>query len=172
MLSGPEIKKQWLAGNITIDPFDEEQLNPNSYNVRLSDQLLIYTFRDYLAVNRNNITSQLIIPSDGLVLFPGALYIAATVEKVGSSKFVPCIDGRSSLGRLGLNVHQTAGFGDVGFENVWCLELTVVHPLLILPNIKIAQVSFEMVQGEIKPYAGKYKAQTGPTASKLWKEFI
>lgn len=170
MLSGPEIIRQRELGNITIEPFTVEQVNPNSYNVRLGDKLRVY--RDtVLDVRRQPETEEIEIPERGVVLPVGIGHLGATVEVVGSEKFVPVLNGRSSIGRLFLLVHATAGFGDTSFLGSFTLELIAMDkPVRIYPGMQIAQIAFEQVQGELRGYKGKYQGQTGPVESRLWME--
>src|SRR5262245_23842318 len=113
ILSGHEIRRQ-LGAKIKIDPFDEANLNPNSYNLTLHNELMTYE-EVVLDMRKANRVRRLVIPDDGLVLSPNQLYLARTVERTETHGYVPMIEGRSSIGRLGLFVHITAGFGDVGF---------------------------------------------------------
>ena len=113
ILSGHEIRKQ-LGDNIHIDPFDDKRLNPNSYNLSLHDELLVYE-EVVLDMRKSNRVARVRIPEEGLVLTPNQLYLGRTVERTETHNLVPMIEGRSSIGRLGLFVHVTAGFGDVGF---------------------------------------------------------
>lgn len=175
MLGGLEIARLVRMGDIVIDPFDPEQLNPNSYNVRLADDLLTYcgSLMDEqyrLDPRRENPTERLVIPPAGYCLQPGLLYLGSTVERTYSPKHVPRIDGRSSVGRLGISVHVTAGFGDVGFNGTWTLEITCVEPVVVYPGMRIAQVSFSPVIGDFVPYRGKYQGQIGATASRMHAE--
>src|SRR5690606_35047853 len=119
ILSGKEIYRN-LNKKIFIEPFNERQLNPNSYNLRLHNQLLVYE-DPVLDMKKPNKTSVLTIPESGLVLEPNRLYLGRTVEYTRTEGFVPMLEGRSSVGRLGLVVHVTAGFGDVGFAGYWTL---------------------------------------------------
>ncbi len=112
ILSGQEIKAQ-LGKNIIIEPFDESRLNPNSYNLTLHDELLVYE-EVVLDMRRPNRTRRIKIPPEGLVLTPNQLYLGRTVERTETYNLVPMIEGRSSVGRLGLFVHVTAGFGAIG----------------------------------------------------------
>ena len=109
ILSGLEIKRQAAEGNIKIEPFDDKLLNPNSYNLRLHNELLIYE-DEVLDMKKPLSTKTIVIPEDGLVLEPGRLYLGRTVEKTATNRFVPMLEGRSSVGRLGLYIHVTAGF--------------------------------------------------------------
>jgi dCTP deaminase len=113
ILSGEEIRKN-LGKQVVIDPFREAQLNPNSYNLTLHDELLTYE-EVVLDMRQPNRTRRLTIPQEGMVLNPNQLYLGRTVERTETHDLVPMIEGRSSIGRLGLFVHVTAGFGDVGF---------------------------------------------------------
>jgi dCTP deaminase len=81
------------------------------------------------------------------------------------------LEGRSSVGRLGLAVHITAGFGDDGFAGQWVLELATTHPLKVYPGVAICQVAYTAIVGESSAYRGKYQGQRGPVPSGLWKEF-
>lgn len=194
ILTGKEIAVQLALGNLKIDPFDEKQLNPNSYDMRLGNKLLVYTKvvaygqdgglvpvepswavrRDHpetvLDVRKDNPTKTLEIPEEGIVLHPGILYLGSTAEIAGSSVFRPCMDGKSSLGRLGLNIHQTAGYGDTAFMGTWTLEISVIHPLRIYAGMRIGQISFTAVLGEVVAYAGKYQNQREPTASRSHRD--
>lgn len=108
---------------------------------------------------------------DGITLFPGILYLGHTVERTKCHGLVPQIDGRSSVARLGITVHQTAGFGDNGFDGQWTFEITVAFPVRIYSGSQIAQVSFTPISGVQGPwYEGKYAGQVGPVKSGWWKE--
>ena len=133
ILTGNEIKLQREAGNIIISDWDETRLGPNSYNLRLSPELVAYK-EAVLDPKQDNRTGRLVIPEEGLVLHPGRLYLAKTVEYTETHNLVPMLVGRSSIGRLGIFVHVTAGFGDVGFSGNWTLELTCVQPVRVYPR--------------------------------------
>jgi len=169
MLTGHEIMRQMKKGNIIINPFNIQQLNPNSYNVKLDNRLKVYESDVILDIKGDNSCySEIIIPSDGFVLSPGKLYIGATKEIIGSDKFISAIDGRSSIGRLGMQVHLTAGFGDLGFKGRYTLEITVVNPIRIYEGLPIAQVYFEKPDGKIDfLYKGRYQGQMEPTTSRI-----
>lgn len=178
-LTGKEILRQMELGHIEIDPFDKSRINPNSYNVRLAPELLVYkpnttsyiTGKKYveLDAHKKNETESLRIPETGLILKPNTLYLGRTVERTYTDKYVPMIDGRSSTGRLGMLIHATAGFGDVGFNGTWTLEIFVVHPLKIYPYDEIGQVSFETLEGDASyQYNGRYNNQQDVTASRFY----
>ena len=168
MLTANEILKQIKLGNIGIDPFDINCLNPNSYNVHLADEIIQYDKHIVLDMKKkDNRYTKKIIPESGLTLYPNTLYIGSIKETVSSDKFISAIDGRSSIGRLGMQVHLTAGFGDIGFHGTYTLEMTVIQPLRIYPDFQIAQVYFEKPDGKINfLYHGRYQNQKDPTESK------
>lgn len=164
MLTGPRIIEEVQNGRILIDPFVPENVGPNSVDLRLGSSLAYYTDAILDPRERNSWALKR-ITERGLVLDPGNLYLGHTIEKAGSDHYVPLLEGRSSLGRLGVQVHMTAGFGDVGFKRQWTLEITVQHPVRLYAGMRICQVCFHEVSGPIKLYAGKYQRQAGPTAS-------
>lgn len=171
ILSGLEIEKQIRAGKISIDPFDGERLNPNSYNLRLHNELLVYT-DDLLDMKKSLCTQKIVIPEDGLVLRPGRLYLGRTFERTATDSFVPMLEGRSSIGRLGLCIHVTAGFGDIGFSGYWTLEIQCVQPVKVYPMVEICQIYYHTIEGEFLLYAGgKYQNNVGIQPSLMYKDF-
>ena len=140
ILTDKTINDEISEGNIVIEPFNPENLGTNSYDLTLSNTLVLYTER-VLDVRKKNPSTPIIIPDEGIILQPGIVYLASTVEYTETLKHVPIIQGKSSLGRLGLAVHVTAGFGDVGFKGHWTLELLTVQPLKIYAGMKIAQLT-------------------------------
>ncbi|MEO1050513.1 MAG: dCTP deaminase [Bacteroidota bacterium] len=170
ILSGLEIEAR-MGKDIAIEPYDRAQLNPNSYNLRLHDELLVYD-APVLDMKLDNKASKLIIPPTGLQLDPGRLYLGRTLERTRTDKLVPMLEGRSSIGRLGMFVHVTAGFGDVGFNGYWTLEIFVVQPLVIYPGVEVCQIYFHHIQGDYKTYQnGKYQNNDGIQPSKLYQDF-
>jgi len=186
ILSDSEILKEMQVGNIRIDNFRPSQLNGASYNVRLADELLVYE-TDYidpikgyvstafgtLDMKKKNPTKTIKIPEEGYVLYPGRLYLGMTVERTFTGpKLEPIFDGRSSVGRLGLFVHVTAGFGDPGFDGHWTLEITPIQPIRIYADVNIGQVYYHPLKGKcLKPYRGKYQGNSGIQASMMYKDF-
>lgn len=169
ILTGKEIERR-LGSDIIIEPYEAEQLNPNSYNLRLHNELLLYK-GDILDPKKNNETESLIIPEEGFVLEPGRLYLARTLEYTETRGLVPMILGRSSVGRLGITVHITSGFGDVGFCGYWTLQLTCVQKVRIYPGMKICQIFYHTVLGEYDSYSSKkYQGSTKIMSSQLYKE--
>ena len=169
ILSGHEILAQ-LGKNIVIDPFDPNRLNPNSYNLTLHDELLVYE-EIVLDMRRPNRYRRIKIPAEGLVLNPNQLYLGRTVERTETHGLVPMIEGRSSIGRLGLFVHVTAGFGDVGFCGYWTLEMFAVQPVRVYPGVAICQIIYHDVRGSFTEYrSDKYQHNTDIQPSLLYKE--
>lgn len=170
ILSGLEIKNR-LGTDIKIEPFDESRLNPNSYNLRLNNGLIIYSEK-VLDMKKNNNFFKITIPDEGYVLQPGQLYLGRTVEYTETENLVPMLEGRSSVGRLGINVHSTAGFGDVGFKGFWTLEISVVEPVRIYPFCEICQIYYHTIEGNYIPYRkGKYQQNEGIQTSRMFLDF-
>ncbi len=170
ILSGLEIMRH-MGKQIVIEPFDQKLINPNSYNLRLHDELLVYD-DEVLDMKKPNTTHTITIPPEGLLLQPGKLYLGRTVEYTRTDGFVPMLEGRSSIGRLGLYIHVTAGFGDVGFKGFWTLEIHCVQPIVIYPFVEICQIYYHTVKGNYEAYtSGKYQDNTGIQPSLLYKEF-
>lgn len=173
ILSGDAIRRHQRRGNITISPWDDEKINPNSYNLTLFPQL--YEVRpncgDVYDIGEPARIYPVDIPMIGLDLKPGVLYLGQTNEVAGSRKFVPMIEGRSSIGRCGIFIHVTAGFGDVGFVGRWTLEICVVQPTRIYPWIDIAQVFFHTTSPwNRRKYDGQYQDQQVIKPSGIWRE--
>ena len=170
ILSGLEIEKN-LGKNIIIEPFSRSQLNSNSYNVRLHNKLLVYKEKT-LDMKKPNETKEIIISDKGFKLEPNELYLGRTMEYTTTKNFVPMIEGRSSIGRLGIFIHITAGFGDVGFSGYWTLEIFCIKPIIIYPNVEIAQLYYHTIDGEYEEYSsGKYQNNTDVQPSMLYKDF-
>ena len=171
ILSGKEILNK-LGKDIHIEPFSEKQVNPNSYNLRLAPDLMIYD-NDILDMKTENKVSPITIPEEGLLLEPGKLYLGRTVEHTFTEKYVPMLEGRSSIGRLGLFIHVTAGFGDVGFSGFWTLEIFCVQPIRIYADVEICQIYYHSIDGDYDLYkkSGKYQDNDGIQPSLLYQDF-
>jgi dCTP deaminase len=171
ILLGSEISKALADGKIVISPYNESQLNPNSYDLRLGHKYLKYN-DPILDAAKINSTETYRIPKEGLILMPNELYLMETQEITETDHFVPGIEGRSSIGRLGIDIHATAGFGDIGFKGTWTLEISVKKPVRIYANMRICQVYFMTCSKpeECDLYKGKYINQNMPRPSYIWKE--
>ena len=169
ILSGKEIVRR-MGKEIVIEPFFPERVNPNSYNLSLYPQLMVYD-TPVLDMKKNNPTRTLEIPEVGLTLEPGKLYLGRTDEYTRTDGLVPMLEGRSSIGRLGIFIHVTAGFGDVGFSGYWTLEIFCVQPVTIYPHVEICQIYYHDLLGDYDRYeSGKYQNNTGIQPSLLYRE--
>lgn len=170
ILSGKEIANR-IDNDIIIKPFDKDKLNPNSYNLTLSDELVVYTDLQ-LDMKKNNPHQQIKIPAEGILLEPSRLYLGRTVEYTETHNLVPMLEGRSSVGRLGLFIHVTAGFGDVGFKGFWTLEIFCVQPIRIYAGVEICQVYYHTIEGDYESYSsGKYQNNQGIQTSQLFRDY-
>ena len=170
ILSGKEIIER-KEKDILIDPFNENQVNPNSYNLRLHNELLVYD-SPVLDMKEDNPATKIVIPEEGLLLDSRKLYLGRTMEYTETHNLVPMLEGRSSVGRMGLFVHITAGFGDVGFKGYWTLEIFCVQPIRIYPSIEICQIFYHSIEGDYTPYkSGKYQGNKDIQTSMLYKDF-
>lgn len=160
MLSGKAILKAIEDGDIVIDPLVPEHVGPNSVDLTIDELWYVQAFEGALDPRKDNAGSLSSIEWTGeshRTLRPGVLYLGKTREVAGARQnYVPCIEGRSSLARLGLHVHISAGFGDVGYVNHWTLELLATLPIRIYRGMRIAQIYFTRLEGEAVPYHGKY----------------
>jgi dCTP deaminase len=172
ILSDTAIRDAIANGDIVIEPFDPTALGGNSYDVRLSQWLRVYepTERWFgsgggqpvLDAKVDNPTREVVIDDRGMVLVPGQLYLASTVEYTETHAHVPYLDGRSSVGRLGISIHETAGRGDVGFCGHWTMEVTVVHPVRVYAGMRVGQLTFHTVEGRVSD-ASVYSRKAGNT---------
>lgn len=177
VLSDKKILEELKAGNIIIDPFEEKYLNPNSVDLTLAPACKVYEEGLILDPRKPNPVQEFIIPEDGFVLRPGELYLYSCRETIGvKGTICATVMGKSSLGRLGLDIHVCAGFIDSGFVGSLVLEMRVERPLKIYPGMKICQIKFERVEGTVlesydqKP-GSKYMNQTGVQESKYHENF-
>jgi dCTP deaminase len=159
ILTGAQIEAERTAGHITIDPFETELVNPNSYNYRLGSSLLEKV--------ENVGWVKTVIPSDGFVLKPRRLYLGSTYEKLGSTDFAMSLIGRSSIGRLGLFLQVSANLGHVGSCHSWTLELVAARPIRVYPQMRIGQISFWSNEGDLIPYTAGYSRFDDPATSAL-----
>lgn len=169
ILTGDEIHRQVDKGKITITPFDANSINPVSYNVRSGNTVTIYNVRDHFDTDDPSTYADTVtfdLTDKGFMLRPGTLYLVPTLEVIGSDRFEPILTGRSSIGRLGVSIHQQAGFADVGYLGHLTMQFKVTYPTKIYPNRQYAQVYFQTVMGKIRPYAGRYQHSIGAVPSK------
>lgn len=170
ILTGDEIEREWKNGRITIDPFIPEQVNPNSYNFRLGRTLRVYQ-PGVLDVRTANAYEEITIPDEGYVLEPGRLYLAHTIEVLGSDSYAPTFAARSSIARLGIFINLSASLGDIGYKGEWTLQLFTMHRVRIYPGINIGQMMWWRPTGDIVLYEGKYQGAVGPRSSDIHLDF-
>ena len=174
ILSDAEILKSIEHKEIVLAPFRRECLGTNSYDVHLSKHLATYKNRVLDAKVHNEI-EHFEIPEEGFVLEPQINYLGSTIEYTETHHSVPFLEGKSSVGRLGIDIHATAGKGDVGFCNHWTLEISVKQPVRVYEGMPIGQLIYFRVEGEIlMPYhekdSAKYTEQTPlPVESMMWR---
>lgn len=174
ILTDIQILEEISKGTIMIEPFRPECMGTNSYDVHLGRYLATYINRVLDAKVHNKI-EEFMIPEEGYVLQPGVLYLGVTEEYTETHAHVPFLEGKSSTGRLGIDIHATAGKGDVGFCNTWTLEISVSQPVRIYAGMPIGQLIYFAIAGEIKTYYNskqdaKYNKRTvKPVESMMWK---
>jgi dCTP deaminase len=165
-LTGNEVIECVKKGEIIIDPFDENNINPNSYNYYLDKKIKRIT-NQIIDLKKEEEYEELLIGEDGLLLFPGECYLGATREYFGSDHFASLITGRSSIGRKFITNHITAGLIDQGFFGKITLEITVKKPTIVYTDVKFGQIFWFTVKGEKRLYTGKYQNQNEATISRL-----
>jgi dCTP deaminase len=174
ILSDSKILEAIAAKDIVIEPYDRDCLGSNSYDVHLGRYLAVYNDA-VLDARKHNEIRELIIPDEGFVLQPGTLYLGVTEEYTETHKHVPFLEGKSSVGRLGIDIHATAGKGDVGFCNTWTLEISVSMPVRIYAGMPIGQLIYFIVDGDVvntynNKSSAKYNERTvRPVESMMWK---
>jgi dCTP deaminase len=171
ILSGKKIIQEVRAGRIIIDPFDEECVNPNSYNFTLSDTFLVYD-TEVIDTRSKNSTKIVKMKDHQLILEPWKLYLASTRETMGSDYYAPTFAARSSVARLGMFINLSAPLGDIGFIGEWTLQLFAMHPIRVYEGMKIGQMMFWQPSGERLIYDGKYQGAKGPMESQIFKDIL
>jgi dCTP deaminase len=174
ILTDQQILAEIERGNIIIEPYDRGCLGTNSYDVHLGRYLA--TYRDaVLDARKHNEIETFEIPAAGFVLQPGVLYLGVTDEYTESHAHVPFLEGKSSVGRLGIDIHATAGKGDIGFCNHWTLEISVSMPVRVYHGMPVGQLIYFAVQGDVETFYNrkanaKYNDRTDkPVESMMWK---
>lgn len=185
ILSDTDILAALAAGVITLDPFEQTMVQPASVDIRVDNRFRIFSNHRYTCIDPRERQPELtevveVAEGDVFVLHPGEFVLGSTIERVGlGSAYVARLEGKSSLGRLGLLCHATAGWIDPGFRGHITLELSNVAnlPILVYPGMPIGQLSFARLSSPAsRPYGSegsgsKYQGQEGPTASRMWEAF-
>ena len=174
ILSDKKILEAIENKEIVIEPYDRSCLGTNSYDVHLGKFLATYK-EHVLDAKKHNKIEYLEIGEEGFVLMPGTLYLGVTEEYTETHNSVPFLEGKSSVGRLGIDIHATAGKGDVGFCNSWTLEISCVQPVRVYAGMPIGQLIYFSVEGDIENYynkkpGAKYNTRSvKPVESMMWK---
>ena len=174
ILSDIQILQEIEKGTILIEPYDRKYLGTNSYDVHLSKYLAVYE-DETLDAKKHNKIKEIIIPEEGFILQPGTLYLGSTLEYTETHAHVPFLEGKSSVGRLGIDIHATAGKGDVGFCNHWTLEISTSQKVRVYKGMPIGQLIYFTVEGNINNYYNKKKnakynqRSDKPKESMMWK---
>lgn len=176
ILSDTDILQAIDNGDIVIEPYRREYLGTNSYDVHLGEWLATYD-DEVLDARRHNEITKFRIPDEGYILDPARFYLGVTLEYTETHKHVPFLEGKSSIGRLGIDIHATAGKGDVGFCNHWTLEISVKQPIRVYAGMPVGQLIYFATSGVVEvPYnrkaSAKYNERTDrPVESMMWKNF-
>ncbi len=174
IITDKQILEEIKKGTILIEPFDINSLGTNSYDVHLGKYLASYK-DDVLDAKKHNEIEVYEIPPEGYVLMPNKLYLGVTIEYTETFEHVPFLDGKSSVGRLGIYIHATAGKGDIGFCNTWTLEISVAQPVRVYYGMPIGQLIYFKAFGEVGNHynmkqGAKYSKRTvKPVESMMWK---
>jgi dCTP deaminase len=182
ILSDRTIREQIDAGRIVIDPFDPACVQPSSVDLHVDAEFRVFRNNRYpfIDVKQEQDLTELVEvkPDEAFILHPGEFVLGSTLERVAiPDDLVARLEGKSSLGRLGLLIHSTAGYVDPGWDGYLTLELSNVAnlPITIYPGMKIGQISFfQLTTPADTPYGSagnKYQGQRGPTASRIHEEF-
>jgi dCTP deaminase len=161
ILTGLKIKEERDCGAIVIEPFLDSQINPNSYNYRLGPTIKVFRAFD----DNKSVFEEIDIPDEGYILEPGVMYLANTLEVIGSDKYAMSLVGRSSMGRYGLFLQVSANLGHTTSKHKWTLEIVAALAIKLYPGMIIGQVSFWVNYGNITPYSGRYGFISHPQES-------
>lgn len=174
ILSDRRILEEIEKKTIVIKPYDREKLGSNSYDVHLGKGLAMYKDK-ILDAKKHNEIEHFEIPEEGFVLQPDMLYLGVTAEYTETHAHVPFLEGKSSTGRLGIDIHATAGKGDIGFCGHWTLEISCKIPVRIYGGMPIGQLIYFPLEGEVEvkydsKKNAKYSQQPNkPVESMMWK---
>ncbi|WP_414147293.1 dCTP deaminase [Erwinia sp. BNK-24-b] len=170
ILTGKEIEKRVKNEDIVISPFLPENVNPNSYNFRLGRTMKVYR-NEVIDPAKENPVDIIRLEDSGFILQPRKLYLAETIEIMGSTRFVPTYAARSSVARMGMFINLSAPLGDIGFIGRWTIQLYCIHPVKVYYGMNIGQMMFWHTSGEIELYNGKYQNAAGPIESRIHIDF-
>lgn len=173
ILTDTRILEEMEKGTIKVVPYDRADLGSNSYDVHLGSTMALYV-DEVLDAKKHNTIEYFEIPDEGIVLEPSKFYLGVTLEYTETHAHVPFLEGKSSTGRLGIDIHATAGKGDVGFCGNWTLEISCKQPVRVYKGMPIGQLIYFPVDGEIEvkynqKSNAKYSGQPNkPIESMMW----
>ncbi|WP_413741621.1 dCTP deaminase [Sodalis sp. RH15] len=170
ILTGKEIEKRVRSEEIIISPFLPDNINPNSYNFRLGHTMKVY-HNEIIDPAKENPVDIIKIGDNGYILKPRKLYLAETIEIMGSTNFVPTYAARSSVARMGMFINLSAPLGDIGFIGRWTIQLFCIHQVKVYYGMNIGQMMFWRTSGEIELYHGKYQNAEGPIETRIHIDF-
>jgi dCTP deaminase len=169
ILTGPELGAEVRRGRIVIDPFDESRLEPNSYGFRLARHIISYA-DSVIDAGRSPDHNSREIAEDGMLLVPGTLYLGSTVETMGSDHYAGTLYARRSISTLGMWIQVSAPLGHVGAIIPWTLEIRVMAPIIVYPEMTIGKIAFWEPSGDKLRYGGKYDDSRTTVPSRLAQE--
>lgn len=170
ILSGLSIREEFNLRRINIQPYRDEHITTNSYDLTLGTKFLRYT-GEVLDPRKENPHEIFEVDEKGIVLKKGDFLLGHSAEVIGSDHYVPIIHAKSSTARLGLFVHVTADLIDIGSHGNVTFQLYSTLPVKVYPGMRIGQVSFWKPKGDIELYQGKYQGSNGPRASEVYRDF-
>lgn len=153
-----------------LNPFLEENVNPNSYNFRLDRVLKTYKNK-LLDPKKSQEMETIVMGDEGFIIEPYKLYLANTIEEIGSDFYAPTYNARSSVARLGVFINLSATLLDIGFKGQITMQLYSINRVKLYPGMNIGQVMFWKPKGEISLYSGKYQNSKGPQVTQIFKDF-
>ncbi len=177
ILTDQRILEEMEKGMIVVRPFQLSCLGSNSYDVHLGSTLATYDSH-ILDAKKHNTISCFEIPDEGFLLLPHHFYLGVTLEYTETHAHVPFLEGKSSTGRLGIDIHATAGKGDVGFCGNWTLEISVKLPVRVYKSMPVGQLIYFPIEGNIQTKynqkaSAKYNQQPNrPIESMMWKNIF
>ena len=167
ILTGSEIKRNVTLGRIVIEPFNENQINPNSYNYRLGETYIEINNDTMIDLKSSQRKMQIhTLPDKGIIFSPNRIYLCNTYETIGSEHYVTSLIGKSSMGRLGVFLQLSADLGHQGEIHKWTLEIKPIIPIKVYPHMIIGQVTFWKTLGSYTKSNGYYKKFDMPKESR------
>lgn len=169
ILTGAQIASERRDGRLVIEPFNPARIEPNSYGFTLGDRVLTYEEQTLDPNRAPNVVEEL-IGEDGYLFLPDRIYLASTVERMGSDNYAATLHARLSTALLGVWIQYSAPLGHAGAVIPWTLEIKVAQPVRLFSGMLIGKLAFWSMYGTALSYRGKYTGSTDVVASKIWTE--